>query len=216
MRTNNPVGVPQAEALLTETLINVAAEIYSPGTGRVLHVIPEPDFERGRPDALIVAVSPRALDAYLASGLVVRTPSAARAVETLVNPRNELVVTPHLRRLINEVRDCGWDKRHAKQFGELGTASIAIEAKMHDWRQALRQIAHWGQSTNKVALLMPIAQIGNIGPTFLDVYDVDLLGFNDASQITIVREGGSRPLRIANQLWIMELLRRSAITARAR
>lgn len=206
--------MPIAERLLTDSLAAQVHRLYPPGPGRSIFLVPEADTKRGRPDLLVVHASSAGVNAHIARGLRVPSPAAAYAItSTAEDESGASVSTTHTRRLRQEMRHRGWTRDTAARAANLVHFSIAIEAKIRDWRRGFRQVSHWGLVAHRSALLMPARQLQLVPLEVLRTYDVELLSQAPQGHIEIARPGRHVNPAEATRLWILELLVRESSTS---
>ena len=211
--TRPSVGVPVAERLLTDSLVAQARRLYPPGAGRSAYLLPEADTRRGRPDLLVVHVSSTALGAHAARGLRVPSPAAAYAITSTANEESRAGMSAtHMRRLRQEMLQQGWTQPVSARTATLVHFSVAIEAKVRDWRRGFRQVSHWGPVAHRSAILMPERQLLLVPPEVLRTYDVDLLGRTSAGGIELARSGRQIEPAAGAKLWLIELITRAYFT----
>jgi len=204
--TRQRVGEPVQEVALTTLAQGRAADILPPGPGRSLFVLLEPELGRGRPDIILLAISSTALDAFTKGRLRLPSLTAARALDLTVADSDLGVTDKYARQLRRELLQAGWDLSSATRKPLVGD-SIAIEAKVKDWNQALRQAAKYRDSCHRTALIMPPAASDRVSRAALEFHGLGLLESNDA-EIAWRVPAPRRPLRPAIQFWLIELLTR--------
>lgn len=211
--TRTAVGVPVAEKRLTDQLVAQVARLYPPGAGRSVYLIPEAGTHRGRPDVIVVHASPIGLATFASTGLRLPNPAAAHAITTTSDDAVPAsITTGRIRRLRQEMKLAGWTHSTALRAARLIHFSVAIEAKVHDWRQGIRQVSHWGAVAHRRAVLMPQARLLNVPPRVLETYDIDLLAETTSGRIEVTRKGQSVEPDPGTRLWMLELLVREYFT----
>lgn len=211
--TRSSVGVPVAEKLLTDSLVAQVHRLYPPGAGRSIYLLPEAGTRRGRPDLLMVHASSTAVVAHAARGLRLPSPAAAYAITSSANEAvRASVSTTRTRRLRQEMLEVGWTRATAARAASLVHFSVAIEAKVRDWRRGFRQVSHWGPVAHRSAILMPERQLLLVPPEVLRTYDVDLLAQMPGGNIEVTRSGRQVEPVAGARLWMLELVIREYFT----
>lgn len=201
------VGVPTHERVLTEAFIRDASKIVKPGPGRTAFVIEEPELGAGRPDVVVVCVSVGALESFRRSGLRLSSPNSAKVIDPMVGDDGLGVTRSHARQIHRETMALGWSPQKASHYAGILADSIGIEAKMKDWRQAIRQAARFRRFFHRSAVLMPTRDISNELEKSLDFYGCGLMSLDDAT-LTWERRPSSRTPATWERLWLLELLLR--------
>jgi len=142
---------------------------------------------------------------YVANGLRVPTVTAAKiltaATDTRAPSRHEL-------RLQKDLERSGWTYNRARTFASAVHDSLAIEAKVRDWRAGVRQISRFRRSFERSALLLPTASANAAMEETLNAYGCGLL----------VEASGRVDWKLAGQrvepplwarLWTLEVVARS-------
>jgi hypothetical protein len=197
------VGQAIHELALTEALSRSSSRLLPPGNGRSVIVIPEVAIGRGRPDILVVIVSMTSLNAFLASGLKVETLTQAQTlVEGLSpstgRPKKSMTIGGRL-----------WTTADVRRYSNAVFDSLAVEAKMKDWKQAIRQASRFRHLAHRAAIMLPdTVTIGRAEP-YLETYDLGFIAHSE-NQPTWGIEAAKSELHPANALWLLELAARPA------
>ena len=205
--TSRRVGQPTHERALTDALASSIARLFPSGPGRSTYIIFEPELGRGRPDAIAVHVSSAALAAVMRQGLRLPHLTASRAALAVDHTDGLGVTGTYGRALRSRIRTAGWTESRASAVSGLVVDSLAIEAKMKDWRRALRQVAAFRAYAHRAALLVPESVADRVEPVGLDVYQAGLL-VELAGQAEWRREAPRQDLDPAASAWLVELLMR--------
>ncbi|GAB3077628.1 hypothetical protein GCM10027080_24660 [Pedococcus soli] len=199
------VGEPTHELALTRALGSSIGELFRPGPGRTTYIIFEPEVGRGRPDAIAVQISAFALGALRREGLRLPHLTASRAALASDETDGFGVTGAYGRQLRTRIRTAGWTERRATSVSNLIVDSLAVEAKMKDWRRALRQVAAFRPYAHRAALLVPQSLTARVDPVGLDVYQAGLLR-EDHGQVAWERSAPRREIDPAASAWLVELL----------
>jgi hypothetical protein len=199
--TTRAVGKAIHELVLTDALNRYSARLLPPGPGRSVIVIPEVAIGRGRPDILIVVISMTSLNAYLESGLRIGTLTQARA---LVNRDGDSVANAAES---VEKADRVWTDVEVKRYSASVFDSLAVEAKVKDWKQAIRQASRFRHLAHRAAIMLPDSLgLERVEP-YLQTYDLGFIGF-DRGRPSWCVSASKRELRSGSALWLLELAAR--------
>lgn len=198
-----PVGTPTHERRLTDFLVRNAGFVMRPGTGRSLYILNEPAVGRGRPDVIMLSISSSRFDRWRQNGRRVPTLTAARVLQAGPDGFDFGVSPAHVRDI---QRTYGNPEKSAlagppNMIGD----SIAIEAKVRDWRQAVRQAAKFRGIANRAALLMPPAAIERVPTTVADFYGLGLMALQSET-LSWQRKPSWQATSAAAEVWLVELL----------
>lgn len=195
------VGKAIHEVVLTEALSRFSSRLLPPGPGRSVVVIPEVAIGRGRPDILVVVVSKTALNAYLASGLRVETLAQARALVAGTGTSAA--------RGTRAAKTTGraWTDADVKRYSTSVFDSLAVEAKLKDWKQAIRQASRFRHLAHRAAIMLPDGAALNRVTPYLHTYDLGFIGFNRTRPHWCVTANKREP-RPGTSLWLLELAAR--------
>lgn len=205
--TASGVGTPTHEVALVEAFRQHVADLFPPGLGRSTFVVFEPELGRGRPDAIAIAISTLGLNAFRKSGL--RLPSLT-ASQALINAatHSELGTSKrYSQQLHRTALATGWTVEYGLHVASLVADSLAIEAKVRDWRQAIRQVAAFRRYVNRAALITPREVALRIDTCTLARYKSGLIEESNgrASWAAPSPKSGIAP---ESALWLVELLLR--------
>ena len=202
------VGVPIHERRLTDSFLNQVPTVFRPGVGRSNFVLQEVELGAGRPDLVIVTMSPTAFAAFRSSGLRLSSPAAARAVD-LTTPLDKLGISRgYATALRKQLASDGWFDVDPQKVASIVTDSIAIEAKIADWRSAVRQVAKFRRHFHRSAILMPWRHMPPETAQPLAVYECGLI-FQDGDSFNWDREARRVEPSVSSMLWLLELAMRS-------
>lgn len=199
------VGHPIEEAKLTRSFDSSVGRLVRPGAGRSAYIVSEAEAPIGRPDVLVVVASPSVVDKYIADGVRVPNVSASKLLFDFgsLNGRTE-----HMTRVESSLRGDGWSRSRARRLALAVHDSLAIEAKVSDWRGGLRQVSRFRRSFQRSALLLPAGI--SIDPLHepLLAYGCGLL-LSDAGRVEWRFEGATVEPPLWARLWALELVARS-------
>jgi hypothetical protein len=182
-------------------------DVLRPGPGRSVFVIEEADLGSGRPDIILVSISSRALAAFRDSGLRIPSPIAAKTLDPVLADEDLGVDAAYARTLRRDLRACGWSEPIAMRMSFALHDSLGVEAKMKDWRQAVRQVSKFRRLFHRSAVLMPRRVLPAQSIQAMDFYGCGLL-FQDALKVEWQRESSTNEPRVWAKLWLLELLTR--------
>ncbi|WP_143546090.1 MULTISPECIES: hypothetical protein [unclassified Rhodococcus (in: high G+C Gram-positive bacteria)] len=200
------VGVPIHEARLTEAFAQDAHNLMPPGAGRSLHLLLEPRIGRGRPDVLLLAISSSGLISYLRKANRLATFTEAQVISGDVDEPVGVSAT-YARDLRSKMQAANWKDSQLAHARNLVHDSLAVEAKMSDWRRAVRQVARFGPMAHRTAILMPENVAARVDLPTLGVYESGLIKMS-GDRLSWLRTAPKRPLGDAQKLWLLELLHR--------
>lgn len=206
--TSRAVGQPIHEIVLTDALKRFSSSLLPPGLGRSVVVIPEVAIGRGRPDILFVVVSMTSLNAYIGSGLRVETLTDARTLMTRgYSGTSESEGRKPSRRSAGK----SWTNVELRRYSTSVIDSLAVEAKMKDWKQAIRQASRFRHLAHRAAIMLPeSSNVGRVEP-YLRSYDLGFVEFADGRPRWRVT-GSREHLDPGNNLWLLELAAREIRT----
>lgn len=199
------VGVPTHEVALTRALAISISRLFPPGPGRTTFIVFEPEVGHGRPDAIAIQISVSGLSAVQREGLRLPHLTASRAALAPDDTQTFGVTAPYGRQLRARVRTDGWTERRAASVANLVVDSLAIEAKMQDWRRAMRQVAAFRPYAHRAALLVPQRLVSRVDEGTLGVYQTGLLSENQGS-VSWLRPAPKLNIEPAASIWLVELL----------
>lgn len=202
-RSRPPVGVPIHEIALYEALDRCAARVFSPGAGRSTYFVSEPELGYGRPDAILLTISPASLSGFRRREL--RLPSL-NAAKSLTGEGSSLTER-HARTLSRDLERAGWSERDLRWAAHMVADALAVEAKLSDWRRAIRQAAAYRVGTGRSAVLLP----GHVGDRVdvrnLETHGVGLLLEDDRS-VQWKLAAPRTEVSVSRRAWLVELLLR--------
>lgn len=103
--------------------------------------------------------------------------------------------------------ESGWSAREITAAAALVHDSLAIEAKLRDWRRAVRQAAKFSPLVARSALLLP-GTAAEPQATSLDFYSLGLLEADPRARVRWVKSAPPQDLPAYARLWLLELLAR--------
>lgn len=196
------VGVPVAELELTRAFLASCKRVARPGRGRCIYVIEEPLLGAGRPDLVLITVSPAVIHGMLNAGLRLRSHAAARAINDRLGAG---VSTSYARELARRGAEQGWTPRIAAHLAERVYDSVALEAKVKDWRRAIHQVSIFRPYFHQAAILTPSRQLASRWLNSLEFYGSGLVQL-DGNHANWVRAPHRNEPTIASRIWLLELL----------
>lgn len=202
------VGEPIHETRLTRSLNASIRTLLRPGAGRSLYVIAEVDAPIGRPDLAAVVVAPSIVARYMNSGI--RLPHVTAAKVLLAPPgmqETSALRSANGSRVVRELERSGWTRSRASELASSIHASLAVEAKVRDWRGGLRQISRFRRTFAQSALLLPSPPKNPQFESALDAYGCGLL-LEDHGKIRWAREPQDVTPPLWANLWTLELVAR--------
>lgn len=201
------VGVPVQEGLLTAAFLNRIYGAKRPGLGRSTYVLLEPGLGAGRPDVVLLTISPSALEWFRRSELRLPSPLAARAADPTSDVMSLGVSKSHAIAVRRDLERRGWLDADFTRISGIISESVAIEAKMRDWKSAIRQVAKFRGLFTQSAILMPQRPLPEAAFTALNYYDCGLL-FRDDERFFWERQTTFRDTPAWTRVWLLELLLR--------
>lgn len=209
-----PVGVPIHEVELTDALTRLAYSMLPPGRGNGLHALVEVPTGVGRPDVLLVAFSVSRLRAWLRRAPELLSYTEARVLAAVVlepsRPVWESVglTRSYAQRVHRALHERGWmDEMGALVVGPMVKDSLLVEAKMSHWQAGLAQLVAVSGYANRSALLLPADKTRLVDQDALTRNGLGLIA-HDADGVRWVRKPRTRPLHLAANLWVTELVAR--------
>jgi hypothetical protein len=148
---------PIAERMLSESALRAARTL--PGAHRGVRILLETAGPFGVPDRRLALEVPPLLNQVDAGVISATAPAAARTLETLAKRLSWPVETvqrrlPHLLRIGALVRAGAETYVRPADLASVGRL-FAIEAKVRDWRRALRQARTYSVWTDGYVIVMP-------------------------------------------------------------
>lgn len=201
------VGIPIQELILTRALQEKASLVYPPGAGRSLYVIPEADLGAGRPDIILLTVSSNGLQAYAQRRLRIGSAAAAKVLDPGVSSEETGVTAGTARSITRSLQLDGWRKRDFVHASHLIHDSLAVEAKVKDWKQAARQVSKFRRYFHQSAVLMPERSVTQQLQRTLHAYGCGLIQ-HQAPNLRWVEHPVPSPPPPWARVWLLELLLR--------
>lgn len=201
--SRSPVGVPTHELVLHSALKVQFSNLVRPGGGRSLFLMAEPELGFGRPDALMLTVSPAALEAFRRRGLRLPTLNAALTLSGEQTSLTDMYSQSLARKLVKQ----GWSQRNLLHSGGLVTDSLAVEAKLSEWRRAIRQAAAYRVGAGRAAVLLPEKVTQNVDQRNLEAHGIGLMS-SGPRRIEWLVPAPRHELSIGHRAWLVELLLR--------
>lgn len=206
----NGVGVPRAERALTQALDGFAPRLLPPGSGRSLIHLREVELGTGRPDSILVTVSPSGLDARRNKDLRLPSLAHARVLDSIRRGEPSRYSTGHTAQLTRSLRSIGWLTRchSVRVVPSLVARSLTIEAKISDWRTGIGQLSKARWASHEAALLMPNETQHRVSRTMLRHSHLGLLAAYH-SELTWLVQPPTTTLAWPADLWLTELIIRA-------
>jgi hypothetical protein len=173
-------GVPSLEAPLQDAAAR-AARLLAPRGCRELLVIPELEVGGVRPDLWIGCVDERNFKQRSAAGIApctapqplaiaheVRRLGGIASIEQLTSSAQRLGERPRVLRGISELVERGIAVREDGEVRLVGAwrpadaEGVAVEAKIGQWRRALRQIQMWRHFVNGAWVVFPESYLASV------------------------------------------------------
>jgi len=207
VQSSRRVGEPIHEVRLTASLEASMGRLMRPGSGRSLFVIAEADAPIGRPDVAAVVVAQAVVSSYIGAGIRLPNVTAAKLVLAPRDQVGTVAVTEHVVRVQKYLERAGWTYERARRLASAVHGTLAVEAKVRDWRAGLRQVTRFRRDFSRSALLLPSRPENAQFEGALSVYGCGLL-VEDGGYIRWEREAQIfDPPNWAN-LWMLELVAR--------
>jgi hypothetical protein len=206
-RVSSEVGVPKAEALLTQALLANAAQVLQPGPGRVLLPLTEVELGRGRPDVLLVVVSPGGLRGRAAHGLRLHNLTEARVLAGAIEGYEGHHSRGHERSVQARLHERGWLKKDGTPYAwpDLPVESTLLEAKVKDWRSGVAQLSRNRWVSNRSALVLPESRARNVPQALVRHNGIGILVVDEVGGTSWRVRPSRRPLPLVARLWLAEL-----------
>ena len=196
-----PVGVPIHEVALHDAIDRQFSRLFAPGAGRSVFLVSEPELGFGRPDAVLLTLSVTSLNSFLRRGL--RLPSL-NAAKSLAGAGTSLT-DKHARALARQLERIGWSERALKDAGGAITDSLAVEAKLAEWRRAIRQAAGYRVGAGRSAVLLPARVGALVDDRNLASHGVGLL-VEDRGRVEWSVPAPRTEIGVSHRAWLLELL----------
>ncbi len=203
------VGTPKAELALTESVLEHAKRLLTPGRGYELFVLTEAEIGIGRPDLLMVVVSPAVVRSRLRLHTRLRNLTEAEILGAHLSSRESSHSKDHVRAVLRRLSESGWDLDHPRRLQRQSTRdSLLIEAKVRDWRGGLVQLSRERTLSHRAALVVPEGVQSRVARPPLKKNTLGLLATSD-HEVRIVRKCNPRRVKLAVDLWLTELAARA-------
>lgn len=203
--TGSRVGEPRQELALTNALALSLPRLFRPRPGRTSFVLFEPEIGRGRPDAVVVQMSSAALQSFRRRHLRVPHLTAARSLVVSASHGELGISQSYLRQLRTAEFSADWSDTAILHASGLIRDSLAIEAKVKDWRRGLRQVAAFRPYAHRSALLLPDPVAQRLDSSGLAVYTSGLMS-ERGGQVEWLHPAPRRELDAGVSLWLLELI----------
>jgi hypothetical protein len=202
------VGVPKAESRLTDAVLRRPQQLIRPGPGRQLLIIDQVEIGIGKPDFLLLKVSPAALEARRKS--LPRLANLAEASVLGALRSGDISVSglslSRSRSLARRLKSEGWIDRagNVRRVPNIIGDSLIVEAKISHWPVGISQLARTRRLVNRVALLVPASAIPLIPEAAVKHNVLGLASWNGKT-LSWVRDAPSMPLSWTAAMWLTEL-----------
>lgn len=199
--------MPKAEARLTDALVKNAAQVMQPGPGRVLVPLTEVELGLGRPDVLLVVVSPAGLRGRSAHGLRLSNLTEARVLAGAIDQTTGHHTRGHERSVQARLHERGWLKKDGTPYAwpDWPVESTLLEAKVKDWRSGVAQLARNRWVSSRSALVLPEARAQNVPEALVRHNGIGILVVDDSGATKWSVRPRKRPLPVVARLWLAEL-----------
>ena len=201
------VGIPIHERQLTEAFLQNLPSVVRPGAGRSIYVLEEVDLGAGRPDVVVLTISSAAFESFRRTGLRLPSPLAARALDLGIGSGDLGASVSHVNSIRRELRQAGWFDVDLDRIVASVHDSLAVEAKMKDWKQAVRQVGRFRSHFRRSAVLMPKRPITDDMLRSIGFYGFGLL-FRDGDQMYWEQAATEQGPPGTSSVWLLELLLR--------
>lgn len=198
-----PVGVPIQELSLHAALDRQFGRLFRPGVGRSVFILSEPELGFGRPDGVIIVASSTSLAAFQRRKL--RLPSL-NAAKSLAGAGTSLTER-RSRTLARDLEHAGWSERDLREAAQIIADSLAVEAKLSEWRRAIRQSTTYRIGTGRAAVLLPAHISAFVDERNLESHGVGLL-VEQQGHIKWSVAAPRATISISHRAWLVELLLR--------
>lgn len=232
--TARTLGIPIREAELHAAVEAVAGDLLPKSAAEAdLVIAQELELAYGRPDiiaaSLDLAQFRRWRDKRIAPCTAPLALGAALALSDLGGRAtlDELVACdgatarPRLRRSISTLADLGWIRRRGDRFelrlvpGEGLCAASGVEAKLNNWRRAVRQVQSWEPYVDAVWLAFPAAYIKHV-PRTTPLRRFGLIAVDSDKASIIRRPRGTRARGVRHMVMEQHVYARWLRTTRRR
>lgn len=206
LEARSRVGVPIEEQVLVDAFLRRSQHFFRPGPGRSTFVLEEPDLGgSGRPDLVFVAIAPGALRKYVESGLRIGSQAYARALDPSLSADDLGVSTSYASALRRSLANQGWSDVAPERIASAVADTLAVEAKIRDWKRAVNQVSKFRRHFHQSAILMPERPLPADTYRSLDFYGCGLV-FRDGDEFTWERTPGAGVPSMSSRLWLLELI----------
>lgn len=202
------VGLPTHERVLTDALQRSAGLLLPPGRGRSLYVLSEVSGRVGRPDVLLLAASPGAVESSLRDGQRLANFTEAEILGSALTNQPSRHSKGHERGVRRRLHEAGWlDGAIAERRLGLVHRSLVVEAKVNDWGRGIFQLARTRSLAHTAALAMPASAHQRVDRELLRRQRLGLIRIHDGVATWQVR-APYRQVDATTRLWLSELLLR--------
>ena len=183
--TERTLGVPLHEAVVHEGVAALQEKLLPVPTYLAdLVVVHELALAYGRPDVVAAAVElgkwrawrrlkvqPCTAPVPLTTALVLSNLGGKATLDDLVTANGGSGARARLRRSLATLSDLGWVRRQGEAFvlrlvpGEALLSVSGVEAKLNNWRRAVRQVQSWETYVDAVWLAFPASYLPNVPRT---------------------------------------------------
>ncbi len=209
-KTARSLGIPTHEAALHDAVVELAeALLPRREIEGSLVVAPELALPYGRPDVIVAVVDTRQWARWrmkgvdpctaplpLATALSLARLGGSSSIARLVDPASMQTERSRIRRALATLEKHGWVERESEMFklrlspGAAVRSITGIEAKLSNWRKAVRQVQSWENYVDSAWLAFPIPYLPNV-PRVQALRRFGLIGVRDGGA-TIARRPRSR------------------------
>ena len=201
------VGVPVQERVLTDAFVRRLDGVVKPGPGRSVYVLEEAELGAGRPDIITLTIAPASLEWFRRTGLRIGSPAAARALDLRLSEDQLGVSRSHALSIRKELQAQGWFDLDLRRVDEIVHESLAVEAKVRDWRSGVRQVSKFRRYFHRSAVLMPKRVMPEESERAMGFYGCGLL-FQDGKNFKWERDAIAATPPAWAGAWLLELLLR--------
>jgi hypothetical protein len=194
-----PVGVPIHEVALHDAIDRQFSRLFAPGAGRSVFLVSEPELGFGRPDALLLTLSVSSLNSFLRRGL--RLPSL-NAAKSLAGTGTNLT-EKHARSLARQLERADWSPRALDEAAGVIKESLAVEAKLAEWRRAIRQASAYRVGAGRSAVLLPARVGALVDDRNLESHGVGLL-VEERGRIEWSVPAPRAEIGVSHRAWLLE------------
>jgi len=207
-RSREDVGAPRAEAELTCAVVDQIGDLYRPGLGRSLFVVPEAALGQGRPDLVVLCASPSAMRAIARSSLRLPSFVAARAMDPNVPVDRHSVTPKHVALLRRSLESQGWSASWLDRWSRSLYWSTTIEVKVRDWSRGVAQASRYGRFAHTTDLVIRERGLTATAESVIRKRGVGLVVETENGLVRRAPSAARHPGR-SEKAWLVELLLRS-------